>query len=85
MNIGDKFVTGEKMRNVSTKSMVLLWLIGLFLILNSIAMRAYALAIRSTYAFVASGTVFYPLALTNLVLGLTLIVSLILGLRARSK
>ncbi len=70
---------------MTNKFRIFLWIIGLFLILNSIAMRAYALAIRSTYAFVASGTVFYPLAWANLVLGISLITGLILELRARSK
>ena len=64
-------------RDMSNRFRVLLWLTGLVLILNSIAMRAYAVAIRSTYAFVASNTVFYPLAWLNFILGLIIILGLV--------
>ena len=55
----------------------LVWLAGLVLILNFAVLMIYGMAIRSTYAFVASGTVFYPLADLNLILGVVSILLLV--------
>ncbi len=68
---------------MTNKFKILLWLTGLVLLLNSFVMRGYAVAIRSTYAFVASNTVFYLLAWTNFVLCLVMISVLILNLLVR--
>lgn len=47
---------------------------GVLLIGNFVAMNVYADAIKSTYAFIARGTVFYPLAWLDLFVGIALIV-----------
>ena len=52
------------------------WIAAIVLITNSVVLHTYGIAIRSTYAFVASGLVFYPLMWLNLVLGI-LVLSLL--------
>ncbi len=56
---------------------ILLWPVAVLLVLNSVAMWSYATAIRSTYAFIAGNTVFYPLAYLNFFTGTALLFGLI--------
>ena len=46
---------------------------GLVLIGNFIVLRIYGDALRSTHLFIVRGTVFYPFAWLNLILGIILI------------
>jgi len=46
---------------------------GLVLIGNFIVLRIYGDALRSTHLFIVRGTVFYPFAWLNLILGTILI------------
>jgi hypothetical protein len=55
----------------------LLWLIALALIGNFALLRAYGDTLQSTHLFIVRGTVFYPVSILNLVLGLSLLVYLI--------
>ncbi len=55
----------------------LLWICGLVLIGNFVALMAYGDTLRSTHLFIVRGTVFYPVAYLNLILGLTLVALLI--------
>jgi hypothetical protein len=52
------------------------WLLeasGLILIGNFIVLRIYGDALRSTHLFIVRGTVFYPLAWLNLIVGIFLV------------
>jgi len=49
-----------------------LWACSLVLIGNFIILRMYGDALRSTHLFIVCGTVYYPLAWLNLVLGIFL-------------
>jgi hypothetical protein len=51
----------------------LLWVCGVVLIGNFAALMAYGDTLRSTHLFIVRGTVFYPVAYLNLILGLALI------------
>ena len=55
----------------------LLWICGLIFIGNFVILRIYGDAIQSTHLFIVRGTVFYPVAWLNLVLGVALIAILI--------
>ncbi len=50
---------------------------GLILIGNFVVLMLYGDALRSTYLFIVRGTVFYPLAWLNLVMGICLILVLV--------
>ena len=56
---------------------LLLWVVGLFLVINYFVIRAYGDVIRSSHLFVASPAVFYPLSFVNLLLGILLIFALV--------
>ena len=49
-----------------------LWASSLVLIGNFIVLRMYGDTLRSTHLFIVRGTVFYPLAWLNLILGILL-------------
>ena len=66
--------TWDKLKNP------LLWAAALILIINSLVIRAYGDVIRSTYLFIASPAVFYPLAFINIVVGLLIVLTLVLQL-----
>lgn len=55
----------------------LLWLGGLVLIGNFVVLRAYGDTLQSTHLFIVRGTVFYPLAWLNLIVGLGIIALLV--------
>ena len=56
---------------------LLLLLISLVLIGNFIILRLYGDTLQSTHLFIVRGTVFYPVAGLNLVLGVLLVIALI--------
>jgi hypothetical protein len=56
-----------------------LWIIGLILVGNFVALMIYGDTLKSTHLFIVRGTVFYPLAYLNLVSGMGLITLLALG------
>lgn len=64
---------------------VLLWLIALVLIVNFVVLRLYGNTLQSTNLFIVRGTVFYPVAYLNLILGILLIIFLIWELVDRSR
>ena len=49
------------------------WVCGLILIGNFVVLRMYGDTLRSTHLFIVRGTVFYPVAWLNLVLGVLLL------------
>ncbi len=51
----------------------LLWLCGIVLIANFAILMIYGDTLRSTHLFIVRGTVFYPVAYLNLILGVVLI------------
>ena len=55
----------------------LLWLCGIVLIANYAILMIYGDTLRSTHLFIVRGTVFYPVAYLNLILGVVLIALLI--------
>lgn len=55
----------------------LLWLCGIVLIANFAILMVYGDTLRSTHLFIVRGTVFYPAAYLNLILGVVLIAMLI--------
>lgn len=55
----------------------LLWLCGIVLIANFAILMIYGDTLRSTHLFIVRGTVFYPVAYLNLILGVVLIALLI--------
>ncbi len=57
-----------------------LWLAALVLLGNFVILMLYGDTLRSTHLFIVRGTVFYPVAYLNLVVGLILVVRLILDL-----
>ncbi|MBM4446793.1 MAG: hypothetical protein FJ023_05505 [Chloroflexi bacterium] len=56
---------------------LLLLVIALVLIGNFVILRLYGDTLQSTHLFIVRGTVFYPVALLNLVLGILLIAFLV--------
>ena len=48
-------------------------LIGLVLIANFVVLMMYGDTLQSTHLFIVRGTVFYPIAFINLILGLSMI------------
>ena len=56
---------------------LLLLFIALILIGNFIILRLYGDTLQSTHLFIVRGTVFYPVAGLNLVLGVLLVIALI--------
>jgi uncharacterized membrane protein len=63
----------------------LLWIIGVVLIGNFAALMIYGDTLRSTHLFVVRGTVFYPVAYLNLILGVVLIAILVWSTIARKR
>jgi hypothetical protein len=63
----------------------LLWIIGVVLIGNFAALMIYGDTLRSTHLFVVRGTVFYPVAYLNLILGVVLIAILVWSIIARKR
>ncbi|RJQ37096.1 MAG: hypothetical protein C4555_06960 [Dehalococcoidia bacterium] len=61
------------------------WVSGVILILNFFILRAYGDTLQSTHLFIVRGTVFYPLAWLNLILGVVLISLLIYERAARKR
>lgn len=51
----------------------LLWLCGIVLVANFAILMIYGDTLRSTHLFIVRGTVFYPVAYLNLILGVVLI------------
>ena len=62
------------MRN---KLRLLLLLIALVLIGNFVMLRLYGDTLQSTHLFIVRGTVFYPVAWLNLILGISLVIFLV--------
>jgi len=56
---------------------LLLLVIVLVLIGNFVILRLYGDTLQSTHLFIVRGTVFYPIALLNLILGILLITFLV--------
>jgi len=56
---------------------LLLLVIALVLIGNFVILRLYGDTLQSTHLFIVRGTVFYPIALLNLILGILLITFLV--------
>lgn len=48
-------------------------LIGLVLIANFVVLMMYGDTLQSTHLFIVRGTVFYPIAFINLILGVSMI------------
>lgn len=63
----------------------LLWIIGVVLIGNFAALMIYGDTLRSTHLFVVRGTVFYPVAYLNLILGVVLIAILVWSTIAKKR
>jgi hypothetical protein len=63
----------------------LLWIIGLVLIGNFAALMMYGDTLRSTHLFIVRGTVFYPVAYLNLILGIILIGLLVRSIMAKRR
>jgi hypothetical protein len=63
----------------------LLWIIGVVLTGNFAALMIYGDTLRSTHLFVVRGTVFYPVAYLNLILGVVLIAILVWSIIARKR
>ncbi len=63
----------------------LLWIIGVVLIGNFAALMMYGDTLRSTNLFVVRGTVFYPVAYLNLILGVALIVIMVWSIIAKKR
>ncbi len=63
----------------------LLWIIGVVLIGNFAALMIYGDTLRSTHLFVVRGTVFYPVAYLNLILGVVLIAILVWSIIAKKR
>ena len=64
---------------------LLLLFIALILIGNFIILRLYGDTLQSTHLFIVRGTVFYPVAGLNLVLGVLLVIALIWELLTQRK
>ncbi len=58
---------------------------GLILIGNFLVLRIYGDTLRSTHLFIVRGTVFYPLAWLNLIIGIVLISVLVWDLVSNKK
>ena len=58
---------------------LLLLLIALVLIGNFVMLRLYGDTLQSTHLFIVRGTVFYPVAWLNLILGISLVIFLVWG------
>ncbi|MBM3175883.1 MAG: hypothetical protein FJ022_07770 [Chloroflexi bacterium] len=56
---------------------LLLLVIAFVLIGNFVILRLYGDTLQSTHLFIVRGTVFYPIALLNLILGILLITFLV--------
>lgn len=56
---------------------LLLLLIALVLIGNFVILRLYGDTLQSTHLFIVRGTVFYPIAWLNLILGISLAIFLV--------
>ena len=50
----------------------ILWICGIVLIGNFVVLMMYGDTLQSTHLFIVRGTVFYPVAFLNLILGLVL-------------
>ena len=58
---------------------------GMILIGNFVVLRLFGDALQSTYLFVTRGTVFFPLAYLNLIVGVLLLALLIWDVVGRRK
>ena len=56
------------------------WLSALVLLCNFVILMLYGDTLQSTHLFIVRGTVFYPVAYLNLIVGLILLLRLILNL-----
>jgi hypothetical protein len=61
----------------------ILWICGLVLIGNFVVLMKYGDTLQSTHLFIVRGTVFYPVAFLNLILGIVLITMLVLRIIRR--
>lgn len=61
------------------------WLVAIVLFGNFAALMAYGDTLRSTHLFIVRGTVFYPVAIVNLVLGIVLVFLLIWEMFRKAK
>jgi hypothetical protein len=61
------------------------WLVALVLFGNFAALMAYGDTLHSTHLFIVRGTVFYPLATVNLVMGILLSIILIWEMLRKTK
>jgi uncharacterized membrane protein (DUF485 family) len=61
------------------------WLVAIVMFGNFAALMAYGDTLRSTHLFIVRGTVFYPVAITNLVLGIVLVTVLIWEMFRKTK
>jgi hypothetical protein len=61
----------------------ILWICGIVLIGNFVVLMMYGDTLQSTHLFILRGTVFYPVAYLNLVLGVLLIGMLVRGIVKR--
>ncbi len=56
------------------------WLGGFIQIGNFVVLRLYGDTLQSTHLFIVRGTVFYPLAFLNLIVGIALIALLVVDM-----
>jgi hypothetical protein len=63
----------------------LLWPVAIVLVGNFAALMAYGDTLRSTHLFIVRGTVFYPVAILNLGLGIVLVIMLIWDIFRKTK
>ena len=56
---------------------LLLFIIALVLIGNFVVLRLYGDTLQSTHLFIVRGTVFYPIAWLNVILGISLVIFLV--------
>jgi len=55
----------------------LLLVVALVLIGNFVILRLYGDTLQSTHLFIVRGTIFYPIAWLNLILGISLVIFLV--------
>jgi hypothetical protein len=59
------------------------WICGIVLIGNFVVLMMYGDTLQSTHLFIVRGTVFYPVAYLNLILGVVFIAMLVLKIIRR--
>ena len=64
---------------------IILWAAAVILLLNSFVIQEYGDVIRSSYRFISSPLVFYPLATLNLIAGILVILVLLRGIFTKHK